>query len=100
MPARAAVSPMRWRKWFALNATVAVAAARIMGVEILSTRLAARYLGVSLYTWTSAIGVVLAGIAIGNYVGDRLANPSTGSGTSPVCTPPGVTRTWKWLLAN
>jgi tetratricopeptide (TPR) repeat protein/spermidine synthase len=63
-----------WLKWVIFNATVAVAAACIMGVEILSTRLVARYLGASLYTWTSAIGVVLAGIAIGNYIGGRLAD--------------------------
>jgi tetratricopeptide (TPR) repeat protein/spermidine synthase len=63
-----------WLKWIIFNATVAVAAACIMGVEILSTRLVARYLGASLYTWTSAIGVVLAGIALGNYIGGRLAD--------------------------
>ena len=45
-----------------------------MAVEILSTRLVARYLGSSLYTWTSAIGVVLAGISLGNYLGGRLAD--------------------------
>ena len=31
-------------------------------------------LGVSLYTWTSVIGVVLAGISLGNYLGGRLAD--------------------------
>ncbi|MCZ6759736.1 MAG: fused MFS/spermidine synthase [Gemmatimonadetes bacterium] len=45
-----------------------------MTVEILSTRLVARFLGSSLYTWTSAIGVVLGGISLGNYVGGRLAD--------------------------
>jgi tetratricopeptide (TPR) repeat protein/spermidine synthase len=65
---------MNWGRWIALNATVFIAAACIMTVEILSTRLAARYLGSSLYTWTSAIGVVLAGISLGNYLGGRLAD--------------------------
>jgi Flp pilus assembly protein TadD len=65
---------MHWGRWIALNATVFAAAACIMAVEILSTRLAARYLGSSLYTWTSAIGVVLAGISLGNYVGGRFAD--------------------------
>ncbi len=60
--------------WIGLNATVFLAAACIMTVEILSTRLVARYLGASLYTWTSAIGVVLAGISVGNYLGGRLAD--------------------------
>ncbi len=30
--------------------------------------------GVSLYTWTSAIGVILAGISLGNYIGGKLAD--------------------------
>lgn len=60
--------------WIGLNATAFLASACIMVVEVLSTRLVARYLGSSLYTWSSAIGVVLAGIAIGNYVGGRLAD--------------------------
>jgi len=63
-----------WWGWIVFNATVFVAAACIMSVEILSTRLVARYLGSSLYTWTSAIGVVLAGISLGNYVGGRFAD--------------------------
>jgi predicted membrane-bound spermidine synthase len=41
----------------------------------------APYVGVSLYTWTSIIGVVLAGISIGAYLGgliaDRYPRPST-----------------------
>jgi spermidine synthase len=53
---------------------VFVAAVCIMAVEILSTRLAAPFLGSSIYTWTSAIGVVLAGISLGNYAGGRLAD--------------------------
>ncbi len=65
-PAALGTSGSGWRDWVVFNATVAVAAACIMGVEILSTRLVAPYLGASLYTWTSAIGVVLAGIALGN----------------------------------
>lgn len=45
-----------------------------MVLEITAGRLIARYLGSSLYTWTSVIGVVLAGIAIGNYLGGRVAD--------------------------
>ena len=46
----------------------------IMVVELVAGRLIARHVGSSLYTWTSVIGVVLAGIAIGNSVGGRLAD--------------------------
>jgi len=43
-------------------------------IEIVAGRLLAPTLGVSLYTWTSVIGVVLAGVSIGNYGGGRLAD--------------------------
>src|SRR5580765_6640638 len=43
-------------------------------IEIVAGRLLAPTLGVSLYTWTSVIGVVLAGIALGNYFGGKLAD--------------------------
>ena len=46
----------------------------IMTLEIVAARLVAQHLGVSLYTWTAVIGVVLAGITIGNYVGGKLAD--------------------------
>ena len=34
----------------------------------------APYIGVSLYTWTSIIGVVLAGISLGNFLGGKIAD--------------------------
>src|SRR3954451_7285588 len=50
-------------------------------LEIVAGRLLAPYVGVSLYTWTSIIGVVLAGITVGNYLGgilaDRRPHPTT-----------------------
>jgi MFS family permease len=45
-----------------------------MVLELVAGRIIARYLGSSLYTWTSVIGVVLSGITIGNYIGGRLAD--------------------------
>ncbi len=58
----------------------------ILVIEIVAGRILAPYVGVSLYTWTSIIGVVLAGISIGAYLGGRLADrfPDT--------------RTLAWLL--
>ena len=38
-------------------------------LEIVAGRVLAPFVGVSLYTWTSIIGVVLAGLAIGNLLG-------------------------------
>ena len=46
----------------------------IMVVELVAGRLIARHLGSSLYTWTSIIGVVLAGMSIGNFIGGRMAD--------------------------
>lgn len=46
----------------------------VMVVEVIASRLIARYLGASLYTWTSVIGVVLTGISLGNYIGGRIAD--------------------------
>ena len=45
-----------------------------MLLELVAGRLVARNLGSSIYTWTSVIGVVLAGITIGNYIGGRIAD--------------------------
>lgn len=46
----------------------------MMTLELIAGRLIAPYVGVSLYTWTSVIGVVLAGMSLGNYLGGRLAD--------------------------
>jgi len=56
------------------NATVFISSFCSMVIELVAGRLIARYLGSSLYTWTSIIGVILAGIAIGNAIGGRLAD--------------------------
>lgn len=53
----------------------------VMVIELIASRILAPHIGVSLYTWTSIIGTILAGIAIGNYCGgkiaDRRASPLT-----------------------
>src|SRR5512139_2108048 len=46
----------------------------VMVIELIAARIMAPYIGVSLYTWTSIIGVILAGIALGNFAGGRLAD--------------------------
>src|SRR5687768_7222757 len=43
-------------------------------IELIAGRILAPYIGVSLYTWTSIIGVVLAGISLGNYAGGKIAD--------------------------
>ncbi len=56
------------------NATAFFSSMCIMAVELVAGRLIARHVGNSIYTWTSVIGVVLAGIAAGNWTGGRLAD--------------------------
>lgn len=43
-------------------------------IELVAGRVLAPYVGVSLYTWTSIIGVVLAGISVGAWAGGWLAD--------------------------
>ena len=63
------------------NIVVFISSFCILVIEIVAGRIMAPYVGVSLYTWTSIIGVVLAGISIGAYLGgliaDRYPHPST-----------------------
>jgi len=64
-----------WHTWlWQPNLIVFVSSACIMILELVAGRIIAPYVGVSLYTWTSVIGVVLAGISLGNYLGGRLAD--------------------------
>ena len=60
--------------WLVPIGTVFVSSLCIMVVELVAGRLIARYVGSSLYTWTSVIGIVLGGIAAGNYVGGLIAD--------------------------
>jgi len=46
----------------------------MMILELVAGRIMAPYVGVSLYTWTGVIGVILAGMSLGNYLGGRLAD--------------------------
>ncbi|MFC1847526.1 fused MFS/spermidine synthase [Chloroflexota bacterium] len=66
--------PTLWRA----NAIAFVSSFCVMVIELIAARILAPYIGVSLYTWTSIIGVILAGMALGNYLGGKLAdkNPS------------------------
>jgi len=49
-----------------------------MILEISAGRLIAPYVGVSLYSWTSVIGVVLAGLSLGNWAGGLWVDAGAG----------------------
>jgi spermidine synthase len=63
----------------AFAAALFVAAAGSLVLEIVAARLLAPYVGVSLYTWTSIIAVVLTGLSIGHWIGGGLAERSATS---------------------
>jgi spermidine synthase len=67
-------APLQNRWLWRPNLIVFVSSGCIMILELVAGRIVAPYVGVSLYTWTSIIGVVLAGISLGNYLGGRLAD--------------------------
>ncbi|AKQ67842.1 Spermidine synthase [Myxococcus hansupus] len=52
---------------------VLVTSCATLVLELAAARLLAPFIGASLHTWTSIIGVVLAGISLGSYAGGRLS---------------------------
>ncbi|MFB3885777.1 MAG: fused MFS/spermidine synthase [Thermodesulfobacteriota bacterium] len=62
------------REMVKANLVVFIASFCSLVIELVAGRIMAPYVGVSLYTWTSIIGVVLAGISIGAYLGGLIAD--------------------------
>jgi predicted membrane-bound spermidine synthase len=62
-----------WALW-GYNVLVFVTSVCVMTLELTASRLISKTVGSSLYTWTSVIGVVLAGITLGNWLGGWLAD--------------------------
>ncbi|MEM7292367.1 MAG: fused MFS/spermidine synthase [Pseudomonadota bacterium] len=65
--------------WY--SATVFLSSAILLVLEITAGRLIAPYVGVTIYSWTSIIGVILAGLSLGNWVGGVLADRGAGEPT-------------------
>ncbi len=59
---------------FAAAALVFISSAAVLVLEILAVRLMAPYVGVTLEVYTAIIGVVLAGIAVGSWLGGKSAD--------------------------
>ncbi len=55
------------------GALVFLASAGALVLEIVAGRLLAPYVGMSLYSWTAIIAVVLAGLSLGHWIGGHLA---------------------------
>ena len=57
------------RTLFLYGLVVFLSSAVVMILEITAARLIAPYVGVSIYSWTAIIGVILAGLSLGNWLG-------------------------------
>src|SRR5215204_5734166 len=63
---------------FALEVAVFVCGALVMVYEIIGSRIVAPYIGTSTYIWTSLIGVILAALSLGYWIGGRMADKRPG----------------------
>ena len=70
----AASTPLPVGRLVGVGAVVFCANAALLVLQLVAGRLLAPFIGSSLETWTSIIGVFLAGIALGNAFGGRLAD--------------------------
>ena len=61
-------------KKYILEITVFISGALVMIYEIVGSRLLAPYIGASTYVWTSLIGVILAALSLGYWLGGKWAD--------------------------
>lgn len=59
---------------FALELTVFFCGALVMIYEVIGSRLLSPYIGTSTYVWTSLIGVILAALSLGYWLGGKIAD--------------------------
>lgn len=62
--------------WLLIFLQAGISASSLI-VEIVAGRMIAPYVGMSLYTWTSIIAVVLAGFSVGHWWGGKIASLQT-----------------------
>lgn len=59
---------------YLLETVVFVSGALVMIYEIVGSRILAPYIGTSTYVWTSLIGVILASLSVGYWLGGKMAD--------------------------
>ena len=59
---------------YILETTVFVCGAVVMIYEIIGSRIVSPFIGTSVYVWTSLIGVILASLSLGYWLGGRAAD--------------------------
>jgi spermidine synthase len=65
---------MSFLRRFSLELTVLICGAVVMIYEIVGSRVVSPFIGTSTYVWTSLIGVILASLSLGYWVGGRVAD--------------------------
>ena len=63
-----------FRDKFLLEIVVFTSGALVMIYEIIGSRILAPYIGTSTYVWTSLIGVILASLSLGYWLGGKTAD--------------------------
>jgi spermidine synthase len=63
-------------KRYFLEIVIFICGAVVMAFEIVGSRVLGPYLGTSIFIWTSLIGIVLASLSLGYWLGGRLADRS------------------------
>ena len=66
--------PLPFARLAAVGLVVFLANAALLVLQLVASKLLSPFVGSSLETWTAVIGVFLAGIALGNALGGRLAD--------------------------
>ncbi|MBC7899873.1 MAG: fused MFS/spermidine synthase [Saprospiraceae bacterium] len=66
--------PISSKAGYALELTVFACGALVMIYEIIGSRIVSPFIGTSTYVWTSLIGVILAALSLGYWLGGRLAD--------------------------
>src|SRR3954466_4273248 len=74
MSTTAASTPLPVGRLVGVGAVIFFANAALLVLQLVAGRLLAPFIGSSLETWTSIIGVFLSGIALGNALGGKLAD--------------------------
>ena len=67
------MAPISLQK-YVLEVTVFVCGAVVMIYEIIGSRVVSPFIGTSIYVWTSLIGVILASLSLGYWLGGRIAD--------------------------
>lgn len=64
---------MSYNTWF-YNLTALISGMAIMAIEMTATRMMSPYFGTSIFVWTNVLGIIMAALALGYWLGGKLAD--------------------------